>query len=121
MSLDRQIAPRIPLAVEVEFRKSYSRSQNLGTLRNISLTGAFLEKETAEFIPGDKLQLVLNVGSRVRKLVAEVVWKGQKGVGVKFHHSNNRDIQIVDDLMYFVLNKRESQKDVLGDILDKVG
>lgn len=121
MSLERQVAPRISLSMDIEYRKSYSRNQSQGTLRNISLTGAFLEKETADFIPGDKLQLVLNVGSRVRKLVAEVIWKGQKGVGVKFHHSNNRDIQIVDDLMYFVLNKRESQKDVLGDIFDKVG
>jgi len=120
MSLDRQIAPRIPLSMDIEYRKSYSRSQTQGILKNISLTGAFLEKESSEFIPGDKLQLVLNVGSRIRKLSAEVIWKGQKGVGVKFHHSNNRDIQIVDDLMYFVINKRESQKDVLGDIFDKV-
>ncbi len=121
MSLERQIAPRIPLSMEVEYRKSYSRNQNQGTLKNISLTGAFLEKETPEFLPGDRLHLVLNVGSRVRKLTAEVIWRGQKGVGVKFHHSNNRDLQIVDDLMYFVLNKRESQKDVLGDIFNKVG
>lgn len=120
MSLERQVAPRIPLAMEIEYRKSYSRSQDQGVLRNISLTGAFLENDGPEFIPGDKIQLVLNVGTRVRKLSAEVIWKGQKGIGVKFHHSNNRDIQIVDDLMYFVQNKRESQKDVLDDIFDKV-
>ncbi len=121
MSGERQIAPRIALAVEVEFRKSYSRQFTLGTLRNISLTGAFLEEAGKDFIPGDKLQMTLNVGSRVRKLAAEVVWRSQRGVGVKFHHTNNRDIQIVDDLMYFAENKRESQKDVLGDIFDKVG
>jgi hypothetical protein len=121
MSLEKQIAPRIPLAVEVEFRKSYSRQFCLGRLKNISLTGAFLEKENTEFSPGDKLQMTLNVGSRIRKLSAEVIWKSQRGVGIKFHHSNNRDLQIVDDLMYFAENKRESQKDVLDDIFDKVG
>lgn len=121
MSLERQLAPRIPLVMDIEFRKSYSRQFAQGTLRNISLSGAFLEKADAEFIPGDKLQMTLNVGSRIRKLAAEVVWKNQQGIGIKFHHTNNRDLQIVDDLMYFAENKRESQKDVLGDIFDKVG
>jgi hypothetical protein len=65
--------------------------------------------------------MTLNVGSRIRKLSAVVVWKNKNGFGLKFNHGNNRDLQIVDDLMYFVENKRESQKDVLEDILDKVG
>ena len=121
MPLERQIAPRIPLAIDVEFRKSYCRQFSLGKLKNISLTGAFLERADVEFIPGDKLQMTLNVGSRIRKLLAEVVWKNPRGIGLKFHHSNNRDLQIVDDLMYFAENKRESQKDVLGDIFEKVG
>lgn len=121
MSLERQIAPRISLAMEVEFRKSYSRQQNQGTIRNISLTGAFLEKNSPPFNPGDKIQFVLHVGSRARKLNAEVVWQCDQGVGVKFHHFNNRDIQIIDDLMYFASNKRESQKDVLDNIFNKVG
>jgi hypothetical protein len=119
--LEKQLSPRISLAMEVEFRKSYSRQQALGTLRNISLTGAFLEKQNSEFTPGDKLQMTLNVGSRIRKLHAEVVWSSPRGVGLRFNHGNNRDLQIVDDLMYFAENKRESQKDVLDDIFDKVG
>lgn len=121
MSFENQIAPRIPLSLEVEFRKNYARQLTSGILRNISLTGAFLEKSDIECTPGDKLQMTLNVGSRSRKLSVEVVWKGSRGVGLKFHHTNNRDLQIVDDLMYFAETKRESQKDVLGDILDKVG
>lgn len=121
MSQERQIAPRIPLTIEVEFRKNYSRQFAMGTLKNISLSGAFLEESQSQFLPGDKLQMTLNVGSRVRKLAAEVVWRNTNGVGVKFHHSNNRDLQIVDDLMYFAENKRESQKDVLGNIFNKVG
>jgi hypothetical protein len=120
MSPDKSIAPRMPLAIEVEFRKSYSRKSTAGSLRNISLTGAFLKQTGAELEAGDKLLLTLNVGSRIRKLSAEVIWKNQSGVGIKFHHSNNRDLQIVDDLMYFAENKRESQKDVLDDIFEKV-
>lgn len=121
MSLESQVAPRIPLAMDVEFRKSYSRQQDQGTIRNISLSGAFLEKDSLQFNPGDKIQMVLNVGSRARKLNAEVIWKCERGVGVKFHHTNNRDLQIVDDLIYFASNKRESQKDVLDTIFLKVG
>lgn len=121
MSAGNSVAPRMPLAIEVEFRKSYSRQMSSGTLRNISLSGAFLDTQGGDLLAGDKLQIVLNVGSRVRKLSAEIIWRNQKGVGLKFHHSNNRDLQIVDDLMYFAENKRESQKDVLDDIFDKVG
>lgn len=121
MSSEKSVAPRMPLAIEVEFRKSYSRSFNVGILRNISLSGAFLSHSKSDLITGDKVQLTLNVGSRVRKLNAEVIWNNQTGVGLKFHHNNNRDLQIVDDLMYFAENRRESQKEVLEDIFDKVG
>ncbi|MEY4617362.1 MAG: hypothetical protein RJB66_2322 [Pseudomonadota bacterium] len=120
MSLEKSAAPRLSLAMSVEFRKSYSRQMSSGTLRNISLSGAFLDTSTESLMSGDKLQIVLNVGARVRKVSAEIVWKNQKGVGLKFNHSNNRDLQIVDDLMYFAENKRETQKDLLGDIFDKV-
>lgn len=120
MTLESQVAPRISLAMDIEFRKSYSRQQDQGTIRNISLSGAFLEKNSHQFTPGDKIQMILNVGSRARKLNAEVIWRCEQGVGVKFHHSNNRDLQIIDDLIYFATNKRESQKDVLDNIFQKV-
>lgn len=120
MSTEMKPSPRIPLAVEVDFKKNYSRQTSKGTLKNISLSGAFLEKEELEFEVGDKVQILLTVGSRARKLNAHVVWKNSKGIGLKFNHSNNRDIQIVDDLMYFAENKRTSQKDLLGDIFNKV-
>ena len=120
MSSGQTIAPRMSLAVQVDFRKSYSRQMNSGTLRNVSLSGAFLDTSETDLMAGDKVQIILNVGSRARKLASEVVWKNQKGVGIKFHHTNNRDLQIVDDLMYFAENKRESQKDVLDDIFEKV-
>lgn len=121
MQSEKTPSPRIPLSVEVEFRRSYSRTSTSGTLKNISLTGAFLEHTENDLKKGDKVQLTFNVGDRVRKLNANVIWKNGSGTGLKFNHSNNRDVQIIDDLMYFVENKRVSQKDVMGNILKKVG
>lgn len=113
-------APRIPLELEVEFRKSYSRSNNEGILRNISLSGAFLQTESA-FDKNDKINLTFVVGGRTRKIAAKVVWVSSSGAGVMFQHFNNRDVQIIDDLMYFVENNRATRRDVLDTIFKKVG
>lgn len=121
MDSEKVPSPRISLSVEVEFRRSYSRSSANGVLKNISLSGAFLEHGDQELNKGDKVQLTFNVGDRVRKLNAVVIWKKDNGTGLKFNHNNNRDVQIIDDLMYFVENKRVSQKGVLDNILKKVG
>lgn len=120
MSSENAVSPRIPLSVEIEFRKSYSRQGSPGLLKNVSLSGAFVETNDPKLEPNDKLQLWLTVGSRMRKINAEVIWKNITGVGVKFNHTNNRDLQIIDDLMYFAENKRLSQKGLLKDIFDKV-
>lgn len=121
MNSDKIPSPRIPLAVEVEFKRSYSRQGSKGTLRNISLTGAFLENVEKTLEPGDKLQVVFTVAGRVRKLKADVVWRNTLGAGIRFAPTNNRDTQIIDDLMYFVENKRSSSKGVFDSILKKVG
>ena len=47
-------APRIPLKLDVEYRKSYGRSQEIGILKNISLSGAFLEHTNEEIKVEDK-------------------------------------------------------------------
>lgn len=116
MSRDQVPAPRIPLKLNVEFRKSYSRSGALGSLRNISMTGAFLEHTELDVVNGDKVALTFKVGGRVRKIAAEVVWRNGRGCGVQFRPQNNRDVQIVDDLMYFVETKRQSRRDILDSI-----
>lgn len=115
-------ASRLPLYMNVEFRRSYARQPETGKLKNISLTGAFLETKGQEidFVPNDKIVLTLNVSGRVRKLTAHVIWKGDEGCGLAFRPVNNRDVQIVDDLMYFVENKRETRRNVLSDIFNKV-
>ena len=50
-------APRIPLKLDVEYRKSYGRSGEMGHLKNISLSGAFLEHENEALKEGDKVIL----------------------------------------------------------------
>ncbi len=113
---DKVPAPRIPLQMTVEFRKSYGRQNSKGILKNISLTGAFLETNNAELAPTDKVVLEIVVSERRRKMPATIIWKNSSGCGVQFHPFNRRDVQIVDDLMYFVQNRREFRRNILDDI-----
>ncbi len=116
--------PRIPLHVDIEFRRSYARQPIKGVLRNISLTGAFLETYLADsdhLRSKDKLNLTFIVSGRKRKINAQVVWHNAEGCGVQFLPTNNRDIQIIDDLIYFVETSRQDQKEVLDIIFQQVG
>lgn len=118
---DKVPAPRIPLQMNIEYRKSYGRQNVRGVLKNISLTGAFLETETIELAPSDKVVLEFVVSDRRRKMAATIVWKNSDGCGVIFHPFNKRDTQIVDDLMYFVQNRREFRRSLLDDIFKQAG
>ncbi len=120
-TMERQPAPRIPLKLDVEYRRSYARSDDLGKLLNISLSGAFLEHDDGVLKGSDKLCITFKVSGRIRKIHATVVWSNQLGSGIKFQPSNNRDVQIVDDLIYFVESKRETRRSVLDTIFKKVG
>ena len=113
-------APRTPLHIEVEYRKNYAREASQGVLKNISLTGAFLHFEGAALRAGEKLSLKFRVSGRERNVQAMVVWSNSAGSGVKFLPMNNRDVQIVDDLIYFVENKRTDTREILDDIFKKV-
>ncbi|MCB0420035.1 MAG: PilZ domain-containing protein [Bdellovibrionales bacterium] len=113
-------APRLPLKMNVQFRRSYARQEIKGTLKNISLTGAFLEGSKENLTIGDKVSIRLTVGGRDRKVNAKVIWLHDSGCGVQFQPFNNRDIQIVDDLMYFVESSREGRRLVLDDIFGQV-
>ncbi len=117
---NKKPAERIPLTFNVEYRKNYSRSQDLGVLKNISLTGAYLEHSNNLLKADSKLHITLNVSGRKRTLLAHIIWTDKKGSGIRFIPENNRDKQIVDDLMYFVESKRESRRDVLDSIFNKV-
>ena len=93
-------APRLPLELSVGYRRSYARSDDLGVLKNISITGAFLvTTETEDLSINDKLNITFTVSGRERQVQAHIVWKCNSGCGVVFKPFNNRDVQIVDDLM----------------------
>ena len=113
-------ATRLPLFMDIEFRRNYARQGEKGRLKNISLTGAFLEINDVDFTPNEKIEITLQVSGRQRKLTASIIWKNENGCGIKFKPFNNRDVQIVDDLMYFVESKRKSRRNVLNNIFKKV-
>ncbi len=113
-------SPRTPLVLDVSFRKSYARDESAGTLKNISISGAFLEFSGEALRENEKLQLRFIVSGRQRKVPAVVVWSNKKGAGVKFVPANNRDVQIVDDLIYFVESSRTDRRSVLDKIFKKV-
>ena len=120
MNTNQSPAPRTPLFLDVVFRKNYARVDSNGSLKNISLTGAFLEVPVNDLVMGEKLNLFFTVGSRDRKIAAQVIWKNTFGVGVKFLPHNNQDIQIIDDLIYYVESKRIGYRGVLDGIFKKV-
>jgi hypothetical protein len=113
-------APRTPLLLEVTFRKNYGRNDVSGILKNISLSGAFLEVTKHDMRVDEKINLTFKVGSRERKISAQIVWKNSLGAGIKFMPANNRDVQIVDDLIYYVESKRMGHRGILDGILKKV-
>lgn len=113
-------SPRTPLCLEVSFKKSYARITLSGTLKNISLSGAFLEAQNIELGVGEKINLTFVVGTRERKISAQIIWKNSLGAGVKFLPLNNRDVQIIDDLIYYVESKRIGHRGILDGILKKV-
>lgn len=113
---DKVPSPRLPLQMPVSFRKNYGRQGVKGVLKNISLTGAFLETDNVELEANEKVILELVVSDRRRKMAATIVWKNGRGYGVQFHPFNKRDVQLVDDLMYFVQDKREVRRNILDSI-----
>lgn len=115
-------APRLPLEMPIEFRRSYARQAGAGRLKNISITGAFIETDAVrELAPSDKILVTFEVSERRRRMTCTVIWKNAQGCGVVFEPFNKRDVQIVDDLMYYVESKRDCRRDVMEDIFKKVG
>ena len=113
-------APRVPLLMPIEFRKTYSRQTTKGGLLNISLTGAFLELMAEDLAVNDQIHLHFKVSGRERVLQANIVWKNTSGAGIQFHPENNQDVQIIDDLIYFVKTRRDSKCQVLNSIFGKI-
>jgi hypothetical protein len=120
METTQSPSPRTPLLISVSFRKNYAREEMVGNLKNISLTGAFLSHGGEDLQSGDKLYMTFNVSGRERTLSAQVIWSKGSGCGLKFTPTNKRDTQIIDDLIYFVENKRVGSRDILDKIFTRV-
>lgn len=120
METSKAPAPRTPLHLDVSFRRSYARQDAHATLKNISLSGAFLEISNHDLRVDEKINLTFVVASRERKITAQIIWKNSLGAGVRFIPQNNRDVQIVDDLIYYVETKRMGHREILGGILDGI-
>lgn len=113
-------SPRTTLNIEVVFRKSYARDESSGNLKNISISGAFLTHTENQLKAGEKVHMTFSVAGRVRDINAIVIWSNTFGAGIKFLPQNNRDVQIIDDLIYFVETRKTDTKGVLDQILKKV-
>jgi len=120
METFKSAAPRTPLHLDVNFRRSYARQDSQAVLRNISLSGAFLELENHDLRVDEKINLTFIVAERERKITAQIIWKNSLGAGVKFIPQNNRDVQIVDDLIYYVETKRMGHRGIFDGIIKKV-
>jgi hypothetical protein len=114
-------APRLALNVGVEYRRSYGRCAETAQLKNISLTGALLEHEQVDFGPDDRINLLFKVSGRTRKLQARIIWTENKLAGICFEPTSRRDVQIVDDFIYFIKEQKNNRKTVLDDIFSRVG
>lgn len=121
--LSTKPAPRTPVDHEVLFKRNYSRVEARVKLKNISVTGAFIEmdeNERTHVKAQDKIYVRLAVAGRERKLAAQVVWLNKSGCGIKFIPHTNRDTQLVDDFIYFAENSRADSRDLLSNIIKNV-
>lgn len=121
MDLSGQLAKRIPLSLGIRYRKNYSRRIDKGTLKNISLSGAFIEDPEAQLKEDEKINLTFELAGRTRNIAAKIVWINQEGAGINFIHSNNQDEQLIDDLMFYVEEKKDNRREILDLIFTKVG
>lgn len=121
MNTNQAPLPRTPLHLEVSFKRNYARKESNGTLKNISLSGAFIELTGHDLRINEKINLTFVVAERERKICAEIVWSNSIGTGVKFMPQNGRDVQIIDDLIYYVETKRMGHRGIFDGILKKVG
>lgn len=120
MNSNQAPEPRTPLHLDVSFKRNYARQESTGTLKNISLSGAFLEISNHDLRKNEKINLTFVVGERERKITAEIIWANSVGAGIKFMPQSGRDVQIVDDLIYYVETKRMGYRGIFDGILKKV-
>lgn len=116
---DQGPAKRFPVELAFDYKRNYARQTSKAEVRNISLTGALIKTEQP-LKPSEKINVYLSLSGRVRKVAARVVWVNERGAGLQFQPFNNRDVQIVDDIIYYATEKTSSTKNLLETILNKV-
>src|SRR5476651_708575 len=93
-------AKRFNVDLSFEFRRNYARQSNLAEVKNISASGALIRTNQPLKL-SEKIRVYLSVSGRTRRMVAKVVWISNLGVGLEFQPFNNRDAQIIDDIIYY--------------------
>ncbi|AZZ36373.1 PilZ domain-containing protein [Bdellovibrio sp. qaytius] len=94
-------APRTHLELDVSVKRLWARKAMTASLKNVSLSGAFLELPVDGIFKGDMLKATFVIAKRERTIALKVVWKNEHGLGVKFMFDNHQDILMIDDLLYF--------------------
>ena len=112
-------AQRHFVELKFEIKRSYARVPAPAEVKNLSLSGAFIRTEDP-LKTAEKINVFLTVSGRTRRIAAQVIWVGERGAGIKFMPFNNRDLQIVDDIIYYATEKTQSTRDLLDTILSKV-
>ena len=113
-------AKRTRLNVPVEFRRRYSRKTEIGQLKNISETGAFLAQKGTPLPARTKVHLSLEFLGNKREIVAEVVWSNSNGSGIQFLPHVGLDKLAVQDFIEYVQEQKASRYNTLDLIFKRV-
>ena len=107
--------------LDVEYKKKYARHFKVGRLRDISNSEAYLltKDDKTPFNLKDEISITLKLGQRKRTLQASVIASDTSGVKIKFHFYNNREYQIVDDMIYFIEKSKEERRQSLDFIFNQ--
>ena len=107
--------------LNVEYKKKYARHSKMGTLKNISNSEAYLLTKDDSFFLNikDEVSILFRLGERKRIVQASVISKDNHGIKIKFQFYNNKEYQIVDDLIYFIEKSKEERRQSLDFIFSQ--
>ena len=107
--------------LNVEYKKKYARHFKMGNLRDINNSEAYLltNDDKTSLNLKDEISIFLKLGERKRTIQASVILKDTHGIKIKFHFYNNKEYQIVDDLIYFIEKSKEKRRQSLDFIFNQ--
>ena len=98
-------APRFKVDYSIALKKLFSNNQDMVKIKNISMSGAFIEMTTEEFNTRELVGLNFVVNDRERVVQARIVWKSKEGLGVQFIPQTFQDQVIINDLIFLLRHK----------------